>query len=149
MKTLAIRVSDEDHKLFTDLAAREDMPLSILVRRVLRAHAREIGFIKDHEPHKPEPVKPQVIRVPIPQGPNAWRDEIYRRVKDGESEQAVADSYGVSMQVIKGKLKSAEHERKVASMPVYAPVDPDNPTLDEQKANAERARLRLQEMGLL
>jgi hypothetical protein len=33
MKTLTIRVSDEEHKLFAALADREFMPLTVLVRR--------------------------------------------------------------------------------------------------------------------
>jgi hypothetical protein len=47
MPTIAIRVSDEDHKLFTDLAEREFMPLSVLVRRTLHAEAVRAGLTLD------------------------------------------------------------------------------------------------------
>jgi hypothetical protein len=47
MKTIAIRVSDADHKLFSDLAARELMPLSVLVRRLVHGHAVATGLVLD------------------------------------------------------------------------------------------------------
>jgi hypothetical protein len=47
MPTIAIRVSDEDHKLFVALAEREFMPLSVLVRRTLHAEAIRAGLILD------------------------------------------------------------------------------------------------------
>lgn len=47
MKTIAIRVSDDEHKLFADLAAREFMPLSVLVRRTLHAEAVRVGLVLD------------------------------------------------------------------------------------------------------
>lgn len=47
MKTIAIRVSDADHKLFSDLATREHMPLSVLVRRLVHAHAVSLALIPD------------------------------------------------------------------------------------------------------
>ena len=47
MATIAIRVSDEDHKLFCALADREHMPLSVLVRRTLHAEAVRVGLVLD------------------------------------------------------------------------------------------------------
>jgi hypothetical protein len=47
MPTIAIRVSDEEHKLFNALAEREFMPLSVLVRRTLHAEAIRAGLILD------------------------------------------------------------------------------------------------------
>ena len=47
MPTIAIRVSDEDHKLFCALADREFMPLSVLVRRTLHAEAIRAGLTLD------------------------------------------------------------------------------------------------------
>ena len=47
MPTVAIRVSDEEHKLFAALAEREFMPLSVLVRRVLHAESVRAGLMLD------------------------------------------------------------------------------------------------------
>jgi hypothetical protein len=47
MKTLTIRVSDEEHKLFVALADRELMPLTVLVRRVLHAESVRAGLMLD------------------------------------------------------------------------------------------------------
>jgi hypothetical protein len=47
MATMAIRISDEDHKLFVALAEREHMPLSVLVRRTLHAEAVRVGMVLD------------------------------------------------------------------------------------------------------
>lgn len=81
MKTIAIRVSDEDHKLFSDLAARELMPLSVLVRRLVHAHAVSLALIPDpiaeakralqptpatSTPTTPEPAAPQRTPAPTP-----------------------------------------------------------------------------------
>lgn len=151
MKTLTIRISDEEHALMVAAAAKRFMTITGMVRAHFHTIFEQDGILDQPK----EQVKPQVIRVPIPTGHNAWRDEIYRRVKRGEDKQTVADSYGITLQVVNDKVKAAkiaELEGAVINrkeLPVYAPVDPDNPTLDEQKVNAERARLRLQEMGLL
>lgn len=151
MKTLTIRISDEEHALMVAAAAKRFMTITGMVR----AHFHTI-FEQDGVLDKPkEQVKPQVIRVPIPTEPNAWREEILARHKAGESIQAIADSYDQPLQMVRKQLDAAKvAEREGATvirkeLPVYAPVDPDNPTLDEQKVNAENARLRLQEMGLL
>lgn len=181
MKTIAIRVTDDDHKLFVALADREDMPLSSLVRRQLRALARDHGLLQypEEQSTQPEPSKPRVIRRPIPQGVNAWRDEIYVRMNSGESAADIAESYGVSAQLVKDKYKAAKDDKQYhidAGLPVpplaapseytppadtppadtppddepelvYDPVDPDNPTEEEQAAHAEIARRRMIALG--
>ena len=152
MKMIAIRVTDEDHALFMAVAAREEMPLSILARRLLRACARDHGMIEDKDKPKAEPSKPQVIRVPIPTAPNAWREEILRRHKGGELLTSIAESYGVPLATARSKLDAAKlFEAEGASLgsdlPEYKPADPDNPTMAEQQANADRARMQLEQMG--
>ena len=117
MPTIAIRVSDEDHKLFTALAEREFMPLSILIRRVLHAEAVRAALILDPVAEAKRalktdadaaPTKPAIERLPIPQGPNELRDEVYMRVNKGESISDVAESYGIPLDVIKAMYKRAK-----------------------------------------
>lgn len=47
MPNIAVRITDEEHKLFSALAAREFMPLSVLVRRTLHAEAVRVGLVLD------------------------------------------------------------------------------------------------------
>ena len=74
VKTIAIRVSDEDHKLFSDLAARELMPLSVLVRRLVHAHAVSLALIPDpiaeaKRALQPTPAAPTPAPTPAPAAP--------------------------------------------------------------------------------
>lgn len=153
MKMIAIRVSDEDHALFTALAAREEMPLSILARRLLRTCARGHGMIEDKDKPKEQPAKPRVMHAPIPTAPNAWREEILARHTGGEPLIDIAESYGAPLSMVRKQLDAAKiAEREGASLnteelPEYNPVDHNNPTPEEIKANAERARIQLERMG--
>jgi hypothetical protein len=63
MKTIAIRVSDDEHKLFTDLAEREFMPLSVLVRRTLHAEAVRVGLTLDPTIEAKRALKAEVVQV--------------------------------------------------------------------------------------
>lgn len=168
MKTLAIRVSDEDHVLFAAVAVREDMPLSALIRRQLRALARGHGLLQDSPPPAAEPSAPKIEWRPIPTGTNVWAYEIHARRRGGESFADIATSYGVDVGLIKAKDKFAEEQiaagytkpieytpqpRTKAPAPdnqhelVYDPADPENPTEEEQAINAEIARRKLEAMG--
>jgi len=178
MPTIAIRVSDEDHKLFTDLAEREFMPLSVLVRRTLRAETVRAGLILDPAEEARRaleaqakaalaPQKPIVERRPIPS--TGWRAEIVARVDGGEKLADIAESYGQSVDLIKQQYRSGKENQQTArdfgelrayaekgntgeptaQELVYDPVDPDNPTEEEQATNAEIARQKLVDMGLL
>ena len=59
MKTIAVRVSDEDHKLFHQLADREYMPISALIRRVLMQLAEKRG-LRDFD-LTPKPVQATTV----------------------------------------------------------------------------------------
>lgn len=115
MKTLAIRVSDEDHALFVAVAGREDMPLSTLVRRQLRALAREHGLLKDAPPTAAEPAAPQppTLRAPvIESGPHAGKIDAFafgavlsKQVQAGETIERLAAAYGHSAQDLRERVK--------------------------------------------
>lgn len=62
MPTIAIRVSNEEHKLFNDLAEREFMPLSVLVRRVLRAETVRAGLTLDPVTEAKRALKAEVVQ---------------------------------------------------------------------------------------
>jgi hypothetical protein len=65
MKTIAIRVSDDEHKLFTDLAEREFMPLSVLVRRTLHAEAVRVGLTLDPTIEAKRALKAEAVQVTV------------------------------------------------------------------------------------
>ncbi len=155
MKTLTIRISDEEHALMSAAAAKRFMTITGMVRAHFHSIFEADGVLPHQKSAQQKDDKPQVTRVSVPTGVNAWRDEIYRRSKAGEPVQLIADSYGVHADVIRQKINTAKLEEKVGAapsthnqpLPEYNPVDPDNPTLEEQKANAERARIQLENLG--
>ena len=178
MKIVNFRVDDAEHALMHAIAKSEGLSLTAYIRRHFMVLGRELGLGEDPlaklRPVQSEPSKPQVIRRPIPQGVNAWRDEIYVRMNSGESAADVAESYGVSAQLVKDKYKAAKDDKQYhidAGLPVpplaapseytppadtppddepelvYDPVDPDNPTEEEQAAHAEIARRRMIALG--
>lgn len=150
MRSLTIRVSDEEHKLILAVAAHRFMSVNGVVRAHFHDLAVQDGLIlpPDAEPKSTPDAKPPVVRRPIPSGVNAWRDEIMARVDAGEPLADVAESYGVALKDAKAKLDAAREFRTTQSLN-YDPADPDNPTEAEQRVNAEIARRRLQDMGLL
>jgi hypothetical protein len=116
------------------------------------------------------PQKSIVERRPIPV--HNWNAEIVGRVEKGEKLADIAESYGQSLDVIKDRYKQGKENQQAArdfnemrayaesgntapppEQPepelVYDPVDPDNPTEEEQATNAEIARRKLVEMGFL
>jgi hypothetical protein len=63
MKTLTIRVSDEEHKLFAALADREFMPLTVLVRRALHAESVRVGLMLDPAEEAKRALKAEVVQA--------------------------------------------------------------------------------------
>lgn len=164
MKSLTIRVSDEEHALMQAAAAKRFMTITGMVR----AHFHDIfeadGTHPDQQVPVAEPSNPRVTWRPIPQGTNVWAYEVHARRSAGESFADIAASYGTDVETIKRRFKFAQeqidagiHPPATATTPsapntpelVYAPVDPDNPTEEEQAINAEIARRKLVDMGLL
>ena len=62
MKTLTIRVSDEEHKLFAALADREFMPLTVLVRRALHAESVRVGLMLDPATEAKRALRAEVVQ---------------------------------------------------------------------------------------
>jgi len=186
MKSLTIRIPDDEHKLMVSVAERRFMSINNMIRAHFHELARQDGLIAD--PAKATAnaaaslanttnlTKLPVARVPIPTEPNAWRDHIYARVQAGEKLQDVADSYGLKLADAQGMYSRAKAYIKeqpdyvphaytppaptpqelddepmttTAEEPelVYAPVDPENPTEEEQAIHAEIARRKLLALG--
>lgn len=168
MKSLTIRVSDEEHALMQAAAAKRFMTITGMVR----AHFHDIFEADGTHPAQQIPVaapsNPRVTWRPIPQGTNVWAYEVHARRSAGESFVDIAESYGTDVETIKRRFKFAQEQidaginAPTATAPttpspsapntpelVYAPVDPDNPTEEEQAINAEIARRKLVDMGLL
>jgi hypothetical protein len=178
MKALTIRVSDEEHKLMQAVAARRFMSITSITRAHFSALFIEDGLTLDPAEEARRALeaqakaalaqqKPIVERRPIPS--TGWRAEIVARVDGGEKLADVAESYGQSVDLIKQQYRSGKENQQTArdfgelrayaekgntgeppaQELVYDPVDPDNPTEEEQATNAEIARQKLVDMGLL
>jgi antitoxin component of RelBE/YafQ-DinJ toxin-antitoxin module len=163
MKIVNFRVDETEHKLIQAICESAGHTMSSYIRAHFKTKAVELGITVDplaelrvsvqKETPQAQPNKPQVIRVPIPTEPNAWREEILHRHKGGELLTSIADSYGMPLAVVRSKLhdaKTAELEGaslNLDELPEYNPADPDNPTLAEQKINADRARAQLEKLG--
>jgi hypothetical protein len=60
MKTLTIRISDEEHRLMQVVAARRFMTLTGITRAHFHSLAEQDGLLQ-HKEAQPEPTKPTVI----------------------------------------------------------------------------------------
>lgn len=174
MKSLTIRVSDEEHALMQAAASKRFMTITGIVRAHFHSIFEVDGTLPAQNTAPAAPSNSRVTWRPIPQGPNAWRAAIYARINSGESYADVAESYGVAVQIVKDKYKAARDDMQYhidagvtpsifdeAPAPahetiddepdepelVYDPVDPDNPTEEEQAIHAEIARRKLLAMG--
>ena len=178
MKTLTIRVSDEEHKLMQAVAARRFMSITGVTRAHFNALFVEDGLTLDPAEEARRALEAQAKAALAPQKPiverrsipvHNWNAEIVGRVEKGEKLADIAESYGQSLDVIKDRYKQGRENQQAArdfnemrayaesgnTAPppepelVYDPVDPDNPTEEEQATNAEIARRKLVEMGFL
>jgi antitoxin component of RelBE/YafQ-DinJ toxin-antitoxin module len=167
MKIVNFRVDDAEHQLMHVIASAYGMSLSGYIRHHFRVLAIDKGLVQnplDSLRVKPEevaePANPTVERRQVPTAPNALRDEITQRIDSGERALDVAASYGMPIETVKAMYKRGKENQTAArefaelrvdtgTNLVYDPVDPDNPTEEEQATNAKIARQRLVDMGLL
>jgi hypothetical protein len=178
MKTLTIRVSDEEHKLMQAVAARRFMSITGITRAHFSALFVEDGLTLDPAEEARRALEAQTKAALAPQKPvierravpaRGWAAEIVGRVDGGEKLADIAESYGQNLDLVKKMYKlgkeNQQAERDFSEMRAYAekgnttpppeselvydPVDPDNPTEEEQATNAEIARRKLVELGFL
>lgn len=102
MKTLTIRVQDDEHALMQAIAAKRFMSITAMVRAHFHSLAEEDADMQSGQRSK------RVARIPIPQGQNALRDAIYERINKGETPAAVAESYGMQAADVKAMHKRAK-----------------------------------------
>lgn len=92
-------------------------------------------------------------------GINVWAYEVHTRRKAGESFADIAESYGVDVDTAKSKFKFAQEQidagfarpveiREQEPELVYDPVDPENPTEEEDLINQKIRQRQLRDMGL-
>ena len=119
MKMLTIRLSDEDHQLFGAVAEAEDMPVTTMIRRLVRTHARQLGMLEDPKERIRKEAKaaadahanPPVERLPIPRNGNLWGHTMLQRSEAGEPVTTIAASYGVAVQVVQTQIADAKRRR--------------------------------------
>lgn len=105
MKIINFRVSDEDHALFTTLAQLEYLPLANLIRRMLKAAARDRGLLDTDTsaPAQPAP-EPAAPTIPVHEdGSTNYRLVVARargHALRGLSKSQAAKAMGVSPEFI-------------------------------------------------
>ena len=134
MKTLTLRLDDDDHKLFAQLADADDLPVATFIRRVIRQLAREKGLLATAQPannlatHTPPsaPIHNTVIT----------REDLLKRVEAGEQLRDVANSVGIQVSELQARLAQAKAARADGSLLRTLDIQAfmrDNPKPDDGK----------------
>jgi hypothetical protein len=106
MSTIAIRVSDDEHKLFTTLAERERMPLSIYVRRMLYAEAERVGLIGT----QPAIMQPTTLQPPL-KDTTLNNELLLKRLESGEQLTAIAQTSNLTVSEVQARIAKAKKAR--------------------------------------
>lgn len=116
MKTLTLRLDDEDHKLFAQLADADDLPVATFIRRVIRQLAREKGLLATAQPtNNPATQAPTAPRTPIHNNV-ITREDLLKRVEAGQQLREVADSVGIQVSELQARLAQARAARADGSL---------------------------------
>jgi hypothetical protein len=118
MKTLTLRLDDEDHKLFILLADADDLPVATFIRRVIRQLAREKGLLATAHPTNTPATQSPTATTPITHVHDAvgTREDLLKRVEAGEQLRAVADSVGIQVSELQARLAKAKTARADGSL---------------------------------
>jgi hypothetical protein len=106
MSTIAIRVSDDEHKLFMALAERERMPLSIYVRRMLYAEAERVGLIGT----QPTITQPTTLQPPLKDA-TLNNEQLLKRLESGEQLTTIAQSSNLTVSEVQARVAKAKKAR--------------------------------------
>ena len=106
MSTIAIRVSDDEHKLFMALAERERMPLSIYVRRMLYAEAERVGLIGT----QPTITQPTTLQPPLKDA-TLNNEQLLKRLESGEPLTTIAQSSNLTVSEVQARVAKAKKAR--------------------------------------
>lgn len=118
VKTLTLRLDDEDHKLFTLLADADDLPVATFIRRVLRQLAREKGLLATAQPTN-NPAAQSTTTTP-PTAPMRdgvqSREALLKRIEAGEQLRDVAASAGIQVSELQARVSKAKIARTDGSL---------------------------------
>jgi hypothetical protein len=106
MSTIAIRVSDDEHKLFMALSERERMPLSIYVRRMLYAEAERVGLIGT----QPTITQPTTLQPPLKDA-TLNNEHLLKRLESGEQLTTIAQSSNLTVSEVQARVAKAKKAR--------------------------------------
>jgi hypothetical protein len=106
MSTIAIRVSDDEHKLFMALAERERMPLSVYVRRMLYAEAEHVGLIGT----QPTITQPTTLQTPLKDA-TLNNEQLLKRLESGEQLTTIAQSSNLTVSEVQARVAKAKKAR--------------------------------------
>jgi hypothetical protein len=111
MKTLTLRIEDDDHKLFLAMAEAEDLPTTVLIRRVMKQYARDNGHLA--EPGKPQLVQGQPTQeVKPPRTDHPLNNEVLlNELELGESLSSVAQSNNLTVSEVQARVAKAKKAR--------------------------------------
>lgn len=112
MKTFTLRLDDTDHKLFEALAEAEDMPISNLIRRVMKQYAREHGHLQQAQTTNTQPT---TLQPPL--SDNVLNNEqLLKRLESGEQLTAIAQSSNLTVSEVQARIAKAKKARTDGSL---------------------------------
>jgi hypothetical protein len=107
MKTFTLRLNDTDHKLFEVLAESEDMPISNLIRRVMKQYAREHGYLQQAQPTITQPT---TLQPPLKDA-TLNNEQLLKRLESGEQLTTIAQSSNLTVSEVQARVAKAKKAR--------------------------------------
>ena len=136
MKTLTLRLDDEDHKLFAQLADADDLPVATFIRRVIRQLAREKGLLATAQPANNSTTHTTTAPTTPMRNDVHTREALLRRVDAGQQLRDVANSVGIQVSELQARLAQAKTARADGSLQHALDIQAfmrDNPKPDDGK----------------
>lgn len=136
MKTLTLRLDDEDHKLFTQLAGADDLPVATFIRRVIRQLAREKGLLATAQPANNTATHTTTAPSTPIHNNVITREDLLKRVESGQQLRDVANSVGIQVSELQARLAQAKAARADGSLQRTLDIQAfmhDNPKPDDGK----------------
>jgi hypothetical protein len=107
MKTFTLRLNDTDHKLFEVLAEAEDMPISNLIRRVMKQYAREHGYLQQAQSTITQPT---TLQPPLKDA-TLNNEQLLKRLESGEQLTTIAQSSNLTVSEVQARVAKAKKAR--------------------------------------
>jgi hypothetical protein len=107
MKTFTLRLDDADHKLIESIAVAEDLPISNLIRRVMKQYAREHGYLQQAQPTITQPT---TLQPPLKDA-TLNNEQLLKRLESGEPLTTIAQSSNLTVSEVQARVAKAKKAR--------------------------------------